>query len=251
MYQTLEERIESVLSFLEARSFQRAVLRYCYLNPSVLLSTLEKDFSVQANGRDLQSMITEGLLKLGESGAEVQVFPIPLSLLANRSHPELFSKDTSIQLLSEINQWITYPVMRSPQTKYKMATGALGIQWLFEAILLEWERVYCWGDYESFIENLGFEVERDWIQERIKKGKKASVLATQDGQYAQEIFRKSKQELRDCLIKPSDFSQLFIMSFPESKTTVMGNKNGELTFVLSSEISDHYAQSVRKGLQLR
>jgi hypothetical protein len=245
-YQTLPEKIQEVLSYTSLLLEEKEVLMHTYLHPGVSRTTLES--SIVGAAKILNNLIDRRLLFQQQS--EYSLYPIPLVLLLrdcaeNSTHRGL----RDLPVLRSIDQWLKYPLMRSPDVTLKTTNdrGTL-IRWLFDLHAMSWDRVYCFGDYESFIETIGYDTEKEWIHERIKRQRNASVIATKDGQWAQQIQRLSQQELRDCLIEPRDFSDLFIMAFPDIHTTVMGSSDKEITFVHSDTIANLYTGMVEKSL---
>ena len=249
---TFQEKIDALLQLTKLSHIQRRFLSRCYTQPGLDFASLKKKLCLTCEDDcfSLEELFADQLMieHCLDDGKEV-LYPIPIALLRGYlDHSKVSAREFDYQI-REIEQWIKYPMMRTGDTRFQTGKGWVANQWLFELLAADWVQVYCFGDYESFIDMMGIDAERDWIRERIKRGKKAQVLATQDGQWAQEIDKHSRQELRDCLIDPSDFSDLFIMTFPESQTTVMANRTGDITFVCSSLIAERYSMMVKDGIQ--
>lgn len=247
-YQTLAEKLVEVLSYTTLSNEEKHVLLECYLNPGIAQKQLK---SLQA-AKDplLQRMAAEGLLLQTQKTGEPLWYPAPLALLFKR-YGDLRKAGSlkEIPVMSSIDQWIKYPLFHTSGVEMKSSHDTdTVIKWLFELHTMEWDKVYCFGDYEAFIEAIGIETEQDWINERTKKQRKASVIATKDGQFAQKIMKRSKAELRDCRIDPKDFSHMFIMAFPDINTTVIGSAEKEVTFIHSANIAQMYTGMVDQNL---
>ena len=247
-YQTLPEKIDEILSYTSLSESEKAVLRYAYLYPGASGLLLKE--TVAVSDETVKSMLRKGLLIREKKGADTYLYPIPIILLLRRcGESECHRCLRDIPVLRSLDQWLKYPLMRSPSVTLKSSNNRnTVISWLFDLHASCWERVYCFGDYDSFIKTIGVDTEQEWIKERINKERKASVIATKDGKWAQHIQKVSQQELRDCLIDPRDFSDLFIMAFPDIHTTVMGSSANEITFVHSDTIANLYTGMVEKSL---
>jgi hypothetical protein len=246
MYQTLAEKIEKVLSCTILEKPERAILLHSYLNPGMAERDLENSMMLPEHLIEL--MIKQGVLFRKKEGKEYSLYPMPIGLMFQK-----YSNDEegicATESLKSIDQWIQYPLLRSRSIRMKSSQNTQTvIQWLFELHGINWDKVYCFGDYESFIDAIGINTEQEWIRERTKKKREASVIATQDGKWAQHIHKVSKQELRKCLIEPKDFTDMFIMAFPDIHTTVIGSSEKAVTFIHSATATNTYAEMVERCL---
>lgn len=247
MYQTLAEKIENVLESTSLTPEERVLLMQSYLQPGITEKGIEKGMLLTEHL--VEDMLEKGMLLRKRQGRVTQLYPMPLTLLFNKYQDRTKNKIGPEECLHSIEQWIKYPLLRSPATRIKSSQDQRTvICWLFELHSLGWERVFCFGDYESFIETIGIETEQEWIKERTQKKRCASVIATQDGKWAQHIRKLSKQELRDCLIDPKDFTDMFILAFPEIHTTVIGSSDKEVTFIHSTSVTNTYSELVERCL---
>ena len=248
-YLSLEENLEEIISCTDLDEAEKIILKASYISPGITKEELQK-LSTYAD-KIIEKLVQQGLLLKKEDGKQVKIYPIPLVLLIQNYTSDEKMRNTKefTASLKNIDQWIRYPLMRNPNIKIRSAEDTCtAVKWLFELHNTDWERVYCFGDYESFIDTIGIDVETSWIKERIAKIRKASVIATKDGKWAQLIKKTSKKELRDCIIEPKDFSELFIMAFPDIHTTVIGSADGDITFIHSSSIADSYSGLVERHL---
>ncbi|MGE3279236.1 MAG: hypothetical protein AB7J40_05660 [Candidatus Altimarinota bacterium] len=247
-YQTLTEKIEGILHCTPLKKPERAILLQSYLNPGVAERSLEK--GVQNFQALVERMIEKGLILRKKEAGEELLYPLPIALLFKKYVDERKARSLdAVESLHSIDQWIQYPLLRSPEVQMKSShDNETVLNWLFELHATDWERVFCFGDYESFINAIGIDTEQDWIRERTKKNRCASVVATQDGQWAQHIRKASEKELRDCLIDPRDFTDMFIMAFPDIQTTVIGTSKSEVTFIHSKTVANTYTELVERCL---
>lgn len=247
IYQTLEEHLERILSATCLGKQEKEIMTTLYLNPGMSTSNILK----ASKANQLEDLRQQGLLFIHQSETEEHLFPAPLAILYKQKGEP---KDDStlihcVDSLKVLDKWMKYPAMKEKEARLKISTETdMALKWLFDLHQTDWETVYCFGDYESFIADMGIDPEVDWIKERAKKKRGAMVLATQDGEWAQRIESLQQEELRDCCIDPGKFSDLFIMAFPEIYTTVIAGKNNEMTFIHSKEISEHYAGVVKEGV---
>lgn len=247
MYQTLAEKIQNVLESTSLAPDERALLMQTYLEPGITEQGLES--KILLSERLLKDVLEKGMLLRKKQGGITQLYPMPLTLVFNKYQDKTKNKVHPTECLHSLEQWIKYPLLRSPKTRIKSSQDTQTvIHWLFELHSMDWDRVFCFGDYESFIDTIGIETEQEWIKERTKKKRCASVIATQDGKWAQHIRKVSKQELRDCLIDPKDFTDMFILAFPEIDTTVIGSAEKEVTFIHSHTVTDTYSELVERCL---
>jgi len=249
-YQSLEEQITTILDYLMLNEEEKQMLKQAYLNPGMnRCASSPKGASTE---KLIQALSKKDLLVERECGEETNIYPIPLILLVQQHQSELSDKQRAkiFAMLRTIDKWIKYPLMKSGKTRLKSSQNQdTVIKWLFDLHASDWDHVYCFGDYEAFIASIGIEPEVEWINARTKKGRKASVVATKDGKWAQRIESCKNQELRDCLIEPGSFEDLFIMAFPDIHTTVMGSSDGQITFVQSDSVARQYAQLVNDSLK--
>jgi hypothetical protein len=247
VYQTLAEKIQDILESTRLKKPERALLLQAYLNPGVVMGCMEDEPT-----RRIISELEEKkiILREKERGKSL-LYPMPISLLFQkfvdlRKPQKVEPKET----LKSLDQWMKYPLLRKNDLRLKSTQdNKTVLEWIFEIHSSDWKRVFCFGDYESFIDAIGIDTEQDWIKERTKRNRCASVIATQDGKWAQHIRKVSKQELRDCLIDPKDFTDMFIMAFPDIHTTVIGSSEKEVTFIHSSTVSNTYAEMVERSLE--
>jgi len=248
-YETLKDKLQDIFDCSRMKREHQDILMSAYLNPGVEVTTTIAD---QSSQQALKDLVKRGLLCIREVDGVAGLFPIPIAILLKKEEG-LFSGpclEPLVDAIHSIDKWIQYPIMRIPETQMKSSReGQTVMQWLFDLHMTDWDQVFCFGDYESFIESIGFDTETEWIKERIKKGRKASVVATQDGQWARHIHELSQSQLRDCLINPKDFEGLFIMAFPDVDTTVMGGRDDEVTFIHSRTVAHHYGNLVNQQLQ--
>lgn len=246
---SLQKNLEEVLCCTRLNEEEKIIMKTSYLQPCIEVKQLKKCLS--NSDSVIRRLLSEGLLMEKKVGVHLNIYPIPLVLLI-KNYCDVTKMNNQTRFnsaLKSIDQWIKYPCMREVGVKLKSSEDKdTIIKWLFDLHNSDWERVYCFGDYESFISAIGVDTENEWIKERIKKMRKASVIATKDGQWARHIKTMGKKELRDCLIEPKDFSDLFIMSFPDIDTTVMGNVDGEITFIHSASIAKNYSNLVNMSI---
>ena len=242
---TLKNKLKEIFAHIGIEGREQAFLQYLYLNPGIALAELNKHFP--RGQRMVKELDEKGTILIRNQDNRQSIFPPPLAvLLKNYQDTRKTRSLNSIDLtLKSIDQWLKYPLLKNENTKLKMSKDTdTVIKWLFELHENSWERVFCFGDYESFIDTIGIDTENEWIRERIKKLRKASVVATQDGKWARTIRDNSKEELRDCIINPKEYSDLFIMSFPDITTTVMTCSSGEVTFVYSAAVAENYCRII-------
>lgn len=247
-YQTLTEKIEDILHCTLLKKPERAILLESYLHPGIAENALQS--GMIHSDSIVEHMEDEGLIFRRKVGEKYFLYPLPIALLFKKFVDERKARKIhASESLDSIDQWIQYPLLRSPEVQMKSSQdNETVLKWLFELHSADWDRVFCFGDYESFIEAIGIETEQDWIRERTKKNRCASVVATQDGKWAQHIRKVSERELRDCLIDPRDFTDMFIMAFPDIQTTVIGSSKKEVTFIHSKTVTNTYTEMVERCL---
>jgi hypothetical protein len=247
-YQTLEEHLDDILLTMCLSKKEKAIMKLMYLNPGMTSKTIQEIIKIDLI--TLEDLKQQGLLLL-QGDIEGKIYPVPLAILCVKANPSANGDDIikCQDALINIDKWMKYPAMRKKDTRMKTSKQQETIvKWLFDIHQTDWDSVFCFGDYESFIKDMGIDPEIEWIKERAKKGRNAMVLATQDGEWAQRINTHKQEELRDCCITPGDFSDLFIMAFPDIYTTVIAGKDKEITFVHSKSIAHHYSGIVKEGL---
>ena len=246
--EALQKHLEKIFNCIKLNEEQKNALQTMYTKE--IRTEGQTCFEDKISIDTIQDLINKGLVL--KSDEKNELYPIPLSLLIK--HPEIGINPECYrnkkENLKALDKWMNYPFRGVTEGIVKKGSDKQVVSWLFDLLTTDWENVYCFGDYESFIKSLGPEVENEWIKERIKRGRKASVIATKDGEWAQRIHRESTKEMRKCAITPKEFSELFIMAFPEIQTTVMGGIDGELTFIHSGLVADQYANLVNESIAL-
>lgn len=249
---TLQHKLEEIFSYVNLSDPEKAVLMCAYLSPGCPVDCL-KDKVVDGD-RIIKKLVDQKILLSRKVGDKTCIYPPPLPILMKNYADQRKTRNLKdlTPTLQGIDQWIKYPLLRSPKVKLKSSKDRdTVLQWFFDLHGVDWERVFCFGDYESFIDTVGLDLETSWIKERTKKARKASVVATRDGKYARQITELSKEELRDCMIDPKDYLDLFILAFPELNTTVMSHKEGEIAFIYSQDIAKKYSQLIKSNFLLR
>ncbi len=249
IYQSLEDHLDTIFESISLSKEDKYVMKLLYLNPGMTVANIEEKSTITK--KNLESLKQKGFLLFHKEKEVEGIYPIPLAVLCVKVNPSHHGSNIiqSQDALKNIDKWVRYPAILSQKTKLKTSNIKETImRWLFDIHQTEWDSVYCFGDYEAFIKDIGIDPEVEWIKERAKKGRTAMVLATQDGEWAQRINSLQQQELRDCCIHPGEFSDLFIMSFPDIYTTLIAGKDNDVTFIHSKSISQHYASIVKKGV---
>lgn len=246
-YQTLEAHLDSILKTVCLTDTEKTAMKMLYMNPGLSVGQVIQKKHIDR--KTLEGLNKMGLLLKYSQNRTQKLYPVPLAILCTKVEQLVTSQEimSCQDALNNMDKWMKYPAMRVKETQLKSTQEKETIiKWLFELHQTDWDSVYCFGDYESFIKDMGIDPELEWIKERAKKGRSATVFATQDGQWAQRINESQEEELRECCVTPGDFSDLFIMAFPDINTTVIAGKENEITFVHSKSISQHYAEMVKK-----
>ena len=105
-----------------------------------------------------------------------------------------------------------------------------------------WKNIFAIGNFEMFITRLGMAAEKDFIHERLKKGKTATGLFTTDDEYSQDFAQVGQKELRTSVINTDvDMGEKWINVLPDIDTTAFFQADDlglKMTLVKSKDISD-------------
>ena len=163
-YETLHDKLQDIFCCSSMKKEQQLVLIQAYLNPGTTAQSITND--QEPFDKALQDLLTRGLVCIQEMEGERRVFPIPIAILLKKKEAQ-FSEDSLMPMMDEIHsidKWIQYPVMRLPETMLKSSReGVTVMEWLFDLHMTDWNQVFCFGDYEAFIQGIGFDVEAEWI----------------------------------------------------------------------------------------
>lgn len=132
--------------------------------------------------------------------------------------------------LKKIEKLIPY-LNSTEESTIEILEGENLIQNLYDILDEEWDTLFAYGNFDMFCENLDFEHEREFIKNRIKKGKKGIGIFSSDGAYTKDVTGRDKNELRkSVIIKDPSMLNTWCYTYDKSNVTNIWSKDEKGNF---------------------
>lgn len=95
----------------------------------------------------------------------------------------------------------------------------------------DWETVFAYGDFDMFCEEFGFDDEKKFIANRVKKGRKAKAMCSSNGAFTQDVMSRNENELRKLFcIEDESLKNTWIYMYDKSNMTSIWTKDENNNF---------------------
>jgi len=144
--------------------------------------------------------------------------------------------------LKKIDKLIPY-LNSTEESSIEILEGENLTQNLYDILDEEWDTVFAYGDFDMFCENLGFEHEKAFIKNRVKKGKKGRGIFSSNGVYSKEVRSRDQNELRkSVIIDEPEMKNTWAYTYDKSNITNIWKKdengNFSCTRIKNKAVSD-------------
>lgn len=172
------------------------------------------------------------------------VFTTTLEPLTNALDKQTRLLGRTSDNLKKIERLIPY-LNSTEESTIEILEGENLMQNLYDIIDEEWDTVLAYGNFDMFCENLGFEHEREFIKNRVKKGKKGKGIFASDGAYTRDVTGRDRNELRKSVIVDDPSMQnTWLYTYDKSNVTNIWTKdekgNFSCTRIKNKAISDFH-----------
>jgi len=133
--------------------------------------------------------------------------------------------------LKKIEKLIPYLNSKEEKASIEILEGDDIHQNYFDLLDEEWDTVFAYGDFDTFCEEFGFNDEKKFIANRVKKGKRAKALCTSSGAYTQDVMSRNENELRKLFcIEDESLKNTWIYMYDKSNMTSIWTKDENNNF---------------------
>lgn len=125
-----------------------------------------------------------------------------------------------------------------------------------DTLNLDWESTFAYGSFEMFVKEMDSDIERKFISSRVKKGRKARGIFTDDGPFTKELVQHDGNELRTSrFLEDKKITNKWFHVFPENDLLMLWSKDektGEFSAlsVNNKELADFHKALFEKDWQL-
>lgn len=137
--------------------------------------------------------------------------------------------------LKRIERLIPYLNSKNEEASIEILEGDNIKQNYFDILDEDWGTVLACGNFDMFCEELGFENEKKFINNRVKKGKKAKGIFSTIGMYVNDVTSRDQNELRKSVfIQDPKLENTWLYAYDKSNTTSIWSKdeNGDFQGVV-------------------
>jgi hypothetical protein len=165
------------------------------------------------------------------SGQFKFVFPSSLEPLTTDLDRKRRTLGRTSDKLKKMEKLIPYLDSKEEDASIEILEGEDIHKDYFDILDQDWDTVFAYGDFEMFCEEFGFEHEKNFICNRIKKGKKGKGIFNSNGMYTKDVTSRDKNELRESLIvEENSLKNTWVYTYDKSKTTSIWTKDDQDNF---------------------
>lgn len=148
------------------------------------------------------------------------VFPTSLGPLTNELDRRRRTLGRTSDNLKKIDKLIPYLNAKESDASIEILEGEDIHQDYFDLLDMEWDTVFAYGDFDMFCEELGFENEKRFIRNRVKKGRKAKGIFNSIGAYTKDVTSRNANELRkSVIIEDETLKNIWVYMYDKSNLT--------------------------------
>ena len=160
------------------------------------------------------------------SGQFKYVFPTSLEPLTTELDRRRRTLGRTSDNLKKIDKLIPYLNTKESDASIEILEGEDIHQDYFDLLDMEWDTVFAYGDFDMFCEEVGFENEKKFIRNRVKKGKKAKGIFNSTGAYTKDVTGRDANELRKSIItEDENFKNIWVYMYDKSNLTSIWTKD--------------------------
>ena len=106
-----------------------------------------------------------------------------------------------------------------------MQTENVGEEWV-DLTYMDWDYVLAYGNYELLVERMGTDPDKEFRNNRLKRGKKAYPLVFNPGTYTRKMITDDAKELRKTkVLDTPELRNSFVAVFPDKNTVAIWSRD--------------------------
>lgn len=253
--QEIHQKLERLLQKMNLTEEESRLVVQAYQNPGLSSLELGKRCGLRrmSSYRTVEQLLEKGFLQISKDRGKLKraVMAIPLQDIAKRVDRKSATLLRFASEIRDIDRFLRYPgVSRSPSFDVQKLYADEAREAFFDLHYEPWDEILFLGDFDTQVDNMGFDFEDQWIQRRVQKGRKARGVFTQEGQVTKDLARNNRKELRTSIVKPHLVQNQWFCLFPELRQVYLfqhnkeENPNWNLLKIISPEISKMYSDLV-------
>jgi sugar-specific transcriptional regulator TrmB len=208
-----------------------------------------KSYKVFSNLHDL------GIVGYTGSGQFKFAFPSSLEPLTKELDRKRRTLGRTSDKLKKIEKLIPYLDSKESDASIEILEGEDIHQDYFDLLDQEWDTVFAYGDFEMFCEEFGFEQEKRFIDNRVKKGRKGKGIFNSNGMFTKDVTSRDTNELRKSILVENDsLKNTWVYTYDKSNTTSIWTKDDNDNFqgiiIRNKAVSDLH-KSIFKDMWLK
>lgn len=160
------------------------------------------------------------------SGQFKYVFPASLESLTKELDKRRRTLGRTSDKLKQIEKLIPYLSSNENEAKIEILEGDDIHQNYFDLLDEEWDTVFAYGNFDMFCEEFGFDQEKKFINNRVKKGRKAKGIFNNAGTFTKDVTSRNMNELRkSTFIDDENLKNVWVYMYDKSNTTSIWSKD--------------------------
>lgn len=253
----IHQKLERLLQKLNLTEEESRLVVQAYQNPGLSPLSLGKLCGLRrmSSYRTIDRLIEKGYLQcIEDSGTKTRhIHSLSLFDIAKRIDRKSASLLRYASEIRDIDRFLRYPgVNRSPSFDVQRLYGDEAREAFFDIHYEDWGEILFLGDFDTQVENMGFDFEDQWIQRRVQKGRKARGVFTQNGQASRYVAANNRNDLRTSVVKPDLVQNQWFCLFPELQQVYLfqhdkeKNPSWNLLKIVSPEVTRMYTELVNQ-----
>lgn len=253
----IHHKLDRLLQKLNLTEEESRMVVQAYRNPGLSPLALGKLCGLRRmNGyRTIERLLDRGFLQRTSEGSVHAggVQALPLQDIAKRIDRKSATLLRYASEIRDIDRFLRYPgVKRSPSFDIQKLYADEAREAFFDIHYEDWDEILFLGDFDTQVENMGFDFEDQWIQRRVVKRKRARGVFTQDGKFSRYVCSNNRDELRTSAMKQNLVQNQWFCLFPELQQVYLfqhnkdENPNWNLLKITSPEITQMYTELVNR-----
>lgn len=181
-----------------------------------------------------EKLVNQSLIDFTREGKWKKLKALPISNFMEKLNSQGRELYKTAEKLGELKSFLPMLAVGNSQSEmsYEFFEDKDAGERFLDFVYLDWENVFGFGDFDSVIDSISVQADKQFINKRVKSGRKSfTVLANPHG-YSLELIKNDGKELRDSkVIFSKKISNYFVATAPEVDTMGiwMKQKSGEVS----------------------
>lgn len=173
----------------------------------------------------------KGFLSFETIGKSKIISPLPLNEFIENMYGRGNKFYRIADSLKSIQPFFKYLNLPDPEGSISfLDSSRLAEDWV-DLSYINWENVLVYGDFEMMINHMGVSADNEFMNRRLKRGKKAFPLLANPGAYTLDLAQRDYKEMRNTkIIHDEKLKNYFVCLLPDNDTVAvwMKDKDGLL-----------------------